>query len=145
MQISSPVFQNNSMLPKDYSCDGANVNPPLVFSDVPKEAKSLAFIVDDPDAPIGNFVHWVVYNIPPTALGVDENSVPQGSTQGNSGIGKPGFIGACPPNGQHRYFFKLYALDIPLVGENLDKKGLESAMEGHILATAELVGLYKRS
>ena len=144
MQITSPAFQNNGMLPKDYSCDGAGVNPPLQFSDVPADAKSLVLIVDDPDAPMGNFVHWVVYNIPANTVEIAQNSVPNGSMQGVSGTGKAGFVGACPPSGQHRYFFTLYALSKVIGEKNLDTIGLKKAMDGQIIAQSELIGLYKR-
>lgn len=144
MRITSPAFKHNTFLPKDYSCDGKGVNPPLIFEDIPEEAKSLALIVDDPDAPMGTFVHWVVYNIPPTTTGVEENRVPSGSLQGKSGTGQPGFVGACPPSGQHRYFFKLYALDALFDAPGMDKEALENAMSGHILTSAEIIGLYKR-
>lgn len=143
MQLTSPAFQNNQLLPKNYSCDGVGVNPPLTFSGVPQEAKSLALIVDDPDAPMGTFVHWVLYNIPVSTTEIGENAVPAGCVQGKSTRGV-GFVPACPPDGQHRYFFKLYALETVLPDGSLDKAGLENAMKNHVLATSELVGLYKR-
>ena len=143
MRIVSTAFEHNTFLPKAYSCDGAGVNPPLTFEEVPDEAKSLVLIVDDPDAPHGTFVHWVLYNIPVGTNEIGENSVPAGSVQGKSTRGV-GFVPACPPDGQHRYFFKLYALDTVLSDRSLDKAGLEDAMKNHILATSELVGMYKR-
>jgi len=128
-----------------YSCDGVGVNPPLTFSDTPKEAKSLALIVDDPDAPIGTYVHWVVFNIPPTVAKVGEGKGIPGSLLGKNSSGSMSYTPACPPNGTHRYFFKLFALDSELpVSSGLSKEDLERAIQGHILASAELVGLYKR-
>ena len=146
MQLTSPAFGNNSLLPKKYSCDGQGINPPLVISDIPAaSAKSLALIVDDPDAPMGTYVHWVVYDMPSSTVEIAEHSIPPESVQGPTSAGKPGYVAACPPSGQHRYFFKLYALDIVLpVAPVLDKAGLEQAMQGHTVGTAQLVGLYSR-
>lgn len=145
MRIVSTAFEHNTFLPKAYSCDGAGVNPPLTFEEVPDEAKSLVLIVDDPDAPHGTFVHWVLYNIPAETAGIEENALPNGAVQGLSGTGKPGFVAACPPSGQHRYFFKLYALNTVIEQEGLTKQAVEQVMDGHILAHAELIGLYARS
>ena len=123
-----------------------NVNPPLFFSDIPKNAKSLALIMDDPDAPMGTFVHWVLYNIPPLVSEIKEDSIPQEVSVGKNGAGKDNYIGPCPPSGTHRYFFKLYALDSLLnFDTSPDKKAVEQAMERHILAKTELIGLYNRS
>lgn len=145
MKITSPVFEHNQKIPAKYSCDSQGVNPPLVFLDIPKNAKSLALIVDDPDATVGTFGHWVVYNIDPQVLEASENSVPRGGIEGNSSLGKPGWVAPCPPAGTHRYFFKLYALDIILnLSGNTSKSDLEKAMEGHIIEKAELIGLYQR-
>jgi Raf kinase inhibitor-like YbhB/YbcL family protein len=130
------------MIPKKFTCDGQNVNPSFRIEGIPEGALSLALIVDDPDAPMGTWVHWVVYNIPKVS-GIEENSVP--GIQGNNDFGKKDYGGPCPPSGTHRYFFKLYALDskLALKGQ-VDKKRLEQAMQGHIIQKAELVGLYKR-
>ena len=145
MQISSPAFATNTPLPKKYSCDGEGINPPLVFSDIPSAAKSLAIIVDDPDAPRGTFTHWIIYNMPVTTTIIAENSVPHDSVQGKTSLGRAGFIGACPPNGTHRYIFTLYALDMLLPTEQVfDKQGITDAMKGHNVASAQLVGLYTR-
>lgn len=145
MQLASPAFADNTHLPVLYTCDGEGVNPPLVISDIPRGAKSLAIIVDDPDAPMGTYVHWVVYNISPATTEIAQHSVPAGSLQGKTSAGKQGFVAACPPSGTHRYFFKLYALDIMLpVAPVLDQAGLENAMKGHIVASAQLIGLYSR-
>jgi len=141
--VKSPVFESNKQIPKKYSCDGEEVNPPLTVDGIPTAAKKLALVVDDPDAPRGTFDHWVVYNIPPTTK-IGENSVP--GTQGVNSANQHGYIGMCPPSGTHRYFFKVYALDtkLDLKPENTHKKDLEKAMQGHILAKGELIGLYNR-
>jgi Raf kinase inhibitor-like YbhB/YbcL family protein len=155
MEITSTAFQNNAKIPSKYSCDGSGVNPPLSFSGVPADAKSLVLIVDDPDAPSGTFAHWILFNIDPQVRQIAENSVPKSAIEGKNSIGKTNFVGACPPpaspeqlqrgkSGTHRYFFKLYALDTVLNSTNADKAALEKAMRGHILQKAELIGLYSR-
>jgi len=143
MNITSPVFANNQMMPAKYTCDGDNINPPLQISGIPATAKSLALIVDDPDALQGTFVHWVVWNISPATTSIAEKSVP--GDEGMNGFGKKGFGGACPPSGTHHYHFKVYALDTQLnLQEKTTKADLEEAMKGHILSQAELIGLYTR-
>ena len=143
LTIKSPSFQPNSPIPKKYSCDGENTNPQLTIEGTPKESKSLALIVDDPDAPNGTFDHWVVWNIPPSTTKIAEHSVP--GTEGLNGARKKGFMGPCPPSGTHRYFFKIYALDTELnLGAKSTKRDLEKAIQGHILAKGELIGLYHR-
>ncbi|KKU48891.1 hypothetical protein A3H10_04515 [Candidatus Uhrbacteria bacterium RIFCSPLOWO2_12_FULL_46_10] len=145
MQLTSSAFQNNEHIPSQYTCDGANVNPPLNILEIPKEAESLVLIVDDPDAPRGDWVHWTVWNINPTTASIGENSVPSGAIEGQTDFGKSGYGGPCPPSGTHRYHFKLYALDKELALDKRAKKfDLESAMSGHTLAQSTLVGLYKR-
>ena len=145
MKITSSVFTHNSKILSKYTCDGENVNPPLQFLDVPKNAKSLVLIVDDPDAPSKTWVHWVVYNIDPKTTKVDENSIPQDSIEGMTDFGKPGYGGPCPPSGVHRYFFKLYALDTILdLPQNATKQMVEQKMQGHIIDQTELIGLYSR-
>lgn len=142
MKISSPAFQHNEKIPKKYTCDGDNINPPLNFDDFPEDTKQLALIVDDPDAPGKTWVHWVVYKMP-VILHVDENSVP--ATQGINDFGSKSYGGPCPPSGQHRYYFKLYALDTKMdLDEGIVKEELLNAMKGHILEVAELIGLYSR-
>ncbi len=144
MTLQSPVFVDKEKIPVKYSCDGEDINPPLVISGVPQNAKSLALIVDDPDAPTGDWVHWLVWNISPQTKRIDENSVPAGAIEGMTDFGRVGWGGPCPPNGQHHYQFKLYALDIVLnLPAGANKAALLSAMEGHILAEAKLVGLYR--
>ena len=108
-QITSPVFENNGFIPKKYTCDGADVNPQLLIANVPARTKSLSLIVDDPDAPAGTWVHWVVWNIDPQTLEIKEHSVPNGANQGLNDFSKHNYGGPCPPSGTHRYFFKLYS------------------------------------
>jgi len=146
MIISSPVFEHNQKMPSKYTCDGKNINPPLRFSEVPEKAKSLILIIDDPDASMGTWVHWLIWNIEPAIIEIQENSVPIGAKEGITSFGKPGYGGPCPPSGTHRYFFKLYALDAKLdLDKSIEKEDLEQAMKGHILEKAELVGLYART
>jgi hypothetical protein len=146
MKIQSPVFQNNQSIPSKYTCDGGDVNPPLEFLEVPKEAKTLALIVDDPDAPKGDWVHWLVWDINPAINQIAENSAPEEAVEGVTDFGRAGWGGPCPPSGTHRYFFKLYALDAKLNLPSYSvKKDLLQAMNGHIINQAELVGLYQRN
>jgi Raf kinase inhibitor-like YbhB/YbcL family protein len=146
MKISSTAFGHNGQIPTKYTCDGPDVTPPLRFEGAPSTAKSLALIVDDPDAPAGTWVHWLVWNIDPKTSEMAENSVPKGAAQGKNDFGNHAYGGPCPPSGTHRYFFKLYALDTKLdISTNATKATLESSMKGHILAEAQLIGLYKRS
>lgn len=145
MQIISSAFSHKQPIPKKYTCDGDDVSPPLTFSDVPKGAKSLVLINDDPDAPAGTWVHFTLWNIPPDTREIAEGSVPVGAVEGMQSWGRTGYGGPCPPSGVHRYFFKLYALDTTLdLPPSTDAKALAQAMEGHILARTEFVGLYSR-
>lgn len=146
MKITSPVFKNNENIPAKYTCDGENVNPPLEISEVPEGAKSLVLIVDDPDATRGyTWLHWTVWNILPDTKEIAENSVPVGAAEGKTDFGKPGWRGPCPPIGRHRYFFKLFALDVILdLSHGASLNELQKAMEGHILDKTELIGLYSR-
>ncbi|MCD6500585.1 YbhB/YbcL family Raf kinase inhibitor-like protein [bacterium] len=145
MKIESSAFKENQSIPEKYTCDGENVNPLLKISEVPEAAKSLVLIVDDPDAPMGTWVHWTVWNVSSKTTEIPENSVPEGAIEGMTDFGKPGYGGPCPPSGTHRYFFKLYALDTTLgLSSSAKKVDLEKAMEGHILDKAELIGLYSR-
>jgi len=142
LTITSPVFENNKPIPKKYTCDGEDVNPPLNIEDIPVGTKSLVLIVDDPDAPMGTWDHWIVWNIPPKNK-IDEDSVP--GVEGLNDFRKHSYGGPCPPSGTHRYFFKVYALDVQLaLSSNSRKKDVEKAMKDHILAKGELVGLYSR-
>ncbi len=145
LKISSQAFVHNGYIPARYTCDGNDVNPPLEVANVPGEAKSLALIMDDPDAPIGMWVHWVAWNIDPATREIAEDSIPRSAVQGKNDWKRNSYGGPCPPSGVHRYFFKLYALDTRLnLGNGTTKKELEKAMQGHVLGSAELIGLYKR-
>ncbi|MEZ4087158.1 MAG: YbhB/YbcL family Raf kinase inhibitor-like protein [Candidatus Gracilibacteria bacterium] len=149
MNIASSAFTHNGNVPSKYTCDGANISPPLEFSNVPEEAQSLVLIVDDPDAPAKTWVHWLVWNIDPTSTGTEEGTVPSGlngqTVEGTTDFGQTGYGGPCPPSGIHRYFFKLYALNAKLdLDASATKPDLEVAMEGHIIDQAELIGLYER-
>jgi Raf kinase inhibitor-like YbhB/YbcL family protein len=142
MKVYSPVFAHNGHIPPLYTCEGENINPPLEVSDVPAKAKTLAIIVEDPDAPHGVFDHWLVWNILPNEA-IAERSSP--GISGINGFGKIGYGGPCPPSGTHRYFFKVYALDAELdMMTGADKKELLQAMEGHVIAEAVLVGHYQK-
>ena len=143
MRLTSPEFENNKLIPGKFTCEGDDVSPALIIEDVPQEAKSLALVVDDPDAPMGTWVHWVVYDIGIVSK-IDEDSIP--GKQGINDFGRKNYGGPCPPSGTHRYFFKIYALDKKLdLGEGISKKALEERMQGRILAEAQLIGLYKKS
>ncbi len=143
MRLTSPAFSHNQMIPKKYTCQGQDINPPLVITDIPERSKSLVLIVDDPDASGGNWDHWLVYNIAPTPE-IKENSVP--GTQTRNDFGRVNYGGPCPPSGTHRYFFKLYALDTTLVLKGVpSKEALEKVMQGHILGKTELIGLYQKT
>lgn len=145
MKITSSAFDHNQNIPSKYTCDGENVSPPLSFLDVPENTKSLVLIVDDPDAPGKTWVHWTVFNIDPRVVEVAKNSVPKGGIESMTDFGSPGYGGPCPPSGTHRYFFKLYTLDSTLnLSSTADKKAIEEAMEGHVLASSELIGRYRR-
>lgn len=145
LSITSSAFENTGTIPTEYTADGRNVNPPLSFSGVPADAKSLVLIMDDPDAPVGVWDHWIVWNIPPDIQAIAAGSVPAGAVQGANGWGRSDYGGPSPPSGTHRYFFKLYALDAVLdLKAGAKKAGVEQAMEGHILTKAELVGVYSR-
>jgi Raf kinase inhibitor-like YbhB/YbcL family protein len=145
IKLSSPAFGQSELIPAKYTCDGANVNPPLVIENIPAEAKSLALIVEDPDAPAGTWVHWVVWNINPATHEIKEHSLPAGAQEGMNDFRRYGYGGPCPPSGTHRYFFKLYALSTTLsLSANSAKTALESAIKGCVLLQTELIGLYKR-
>lgn len=153
LALTSASFTHNSTIPSRHTCDGLNVSPALAWDNVPEGTKSLALIVDDPDAPDpadprGTWVHWVLYNMPPNTHGLPEGvsatAMPQGTLQGINDWQRPGYRGPCPPIGNHRYFFKLYALNSMLPNLNQPTSAmLEQAMQGHIIAKAELVGRYQ--
>ena len=145
MKLESLAFKYNQMIPSKYTCEGEDINPSLKISGVPKNAKTLVLIMDDPDAPMGTWVHWLVWNMSPQTTEILENSVPDQSSEGTTSWGRSGYGGPCPPSGTHRYFFKLYALDTELsLPPQTDKVGLEKAMTSHILDKTELIGLYKK-
>lgn len=149
-RVTSNAFKEGEALPRQYTCDGVNISPPLEWTDTPKTAKAIAIIADDPDAPAGTFVHWVLYNLPADTIGMVENlpateSLRAGGFQGKNDFGKIGYGGPCPPSGTHRYFFKVYALDTELpLKAGATKTELEKAMEGHIISQAQLMGVYSR-
>jgi len=150
--LRSSAFQNGGAIGRAHTCDGKDVSPPLRWEDPPEGTRSFALICDDPDAPMGTWVHWVIYNIPASARELAEGVPPReknadGSLQGMNDFGRVGYGGPCPPRGKpHRYFFRLYALDAaPALGPKATKKALLKAMEGRILAQAELMGTYGRS
>lgn len=146
LKIESPAFNNEGMIPLKYTCDGENINPPLVITGIPENTKSLVLIVEDPDAPAGTWIHWTVWNISPATNEIPENSVPQGAVEGITDFGSPGYGGPCPPSGKHRYFFKLYSLDITLdLAPSATVEDIEEAIQGHIIESAELMGTYERS
>ena len=146
LSITSTAFTNNGIIPRGYTCDGEGQSPPLSIENVPKLTQSLVLIMDDPDAKPNTFVHWVVWNISPatTLLPKGEQAVsPQ--QMGKSGLGKPGYVGPCPPSGTHRYYFKLYALDEMLSFDHIpDKYEVENVIRGHIISNSTLIGLYSR-
>lgn len=138
-------FEHNGNIPSKYTCDGDDKAPILNILDVPKDAKELVLIVDDPDAPMGLWVHWILYNISPDVGVIDNDNLPSGVKQGMTNFGRLGWGGPCPPDGMHRYFFKLYALDTSLnLKEGLNKEELEEKIKNHIIEKTELIGLYKR-
>ena len=143
LKVKSPAFEHGKLIPKKYSCDGQDINPPLTIEGIPKEARTLVLALDDPDAPSGTFDHWIVWNIPASTTKIAENSVP--GKEGFNSARQTGYMGPCPPSGTHRYFFKVYALDIELnLGLGSKKKDAEKAMQGHVLAKGELMGTYTR-
>jgi Raf kinase inhibitor-like YbhB/YbcL family protein len=150
LTINSPAFIEGGMIPKKFTCDDSDISPTLEIKGVPEGTKSLALIADDPDAPVGIWVHWVLYNLPPDTKILDEampkdSVLKNGARQGVTDFGRPGYGGPCPPGGTHRYFFKVYALDTMLtVAGKATKKDLESAMKGHILTEGRLMGKYAR-
>ncbi|MER3427210.1 MAG: YbhB/YbcL family Raf kinase inhibitor-like protein [Pyrinomonas sp.] len=150
MKITSAAFQDGGLIPRKYTCDGEDLSPPLAWADLPRETQSIALIADDPDAPRGTWVHWVIYDLPPEARELSEgvppaDTLPNGAKQGRNDFGKIGYGGPCPPRGTHRYFFKLYALDRKLgLPAGKTKQELLDAMRGYVLAEAQLMGRYGR-
>lgn len=151
MDLKSSAFQKGADIPRKYTCDGTDLSPPLTWESPPSGSKSFALIVDDPDAPVGTWVHWVLYDLPQETKELSEgvpasDTLPNGAKQGVNDFRKIGYGGPCPPPGPaHRYFFKLYALDTQMnLKPRATKQRLVDAMKGHILAEAELIGRYKR-
>lgn len=150
IKLQSSAFKKGYSIPSKYTCDGANISPQLKWNNPAKGTKTFAIIVTDPDAPSGEFVHWVVYNIPDSVLTLHEDvtptrNIPDEVMLGTNGAGRVGYFGPCPPSGTHRYFFKIYALDTALHLEaGADKGDVMKAMKGHILAEGELMGKYQR-
>lgn len=140
--ITSPAFEHNGRIPDKYTCSGEDINPAITIKNIPEATKSIVLIVDDPDAPIGTWTHWIVYNIAP-GQPITEDSVP--GTQVMNSFNREKYGGPCPPSGTHRYFFKVFALDTTLnFNEIADKKMIVQAMDGHTLARGELIGLYEK-
>jgi hypothetical protein len=150
IKITSSAFKDGDMIPAKYTCDEDDISPPLKWDTVPDGTRSIALINDDPDAPMGTWVHWVLYNLPPDKRELPENfpddeTLPDGTKQGVTDFGKTGYGGPCPPSGTHRYYFKIYALDSMIDSTTLlDKKALVEKMQGHILAQGQLMSKYKR-
>ena len=143
LSVGSPAFKNGEFIPVKYTCNGEDVNPSLTIEGLSKETKSMVLIVDDPDAPMGTWDHWIVFNIQPTNR-IEENTIP--GIEGVNTWQRHSYGGPCPPSGTHRYFFKVYALDSLLtLNSSVHKKDVEKAMQDHLLAKGELVGLYSRS
>lgn len=146
LTITSQAFSDKGMIPARFTCDGQDVNPSLEWGITPTGTRTLALIMDDPDAPVGTWVHWVVWNIQPETRHIKENSVPAGALQGLNSWKRTVYGGPCPPSGTHRYYFKLYALDTALdLPRTAAKAELELAMHGHILAQGEIMGTYRRN
>ena len=150
MRIVSSAFNEGELIPSKYTCDGENVSPPLAWREAPQDTKSFALIMHDPDAPVGDWVHWVVYHLPANPAEIAERVPPKeilgsGAMQGRNSFKKIGYGGPCPPSGTHRYYFRLYALDAALpLHSGATRADVEKAMKGHILADAALMGKYMR-
>jgi Raf kinase inhibitor-like YbhB/YbcL family protein len=143
MKLKSKDFENGGMIPSVFTCDDRDISPHLAWEDVPEDAKSFALIVDDPDAPMGTWVHWLLCNIPPNLREMQQNNVPSGALQVKNDFGKANYGGPCPPSGMHRYFFKLYALNTPSI-EGINEKNFYDKVEEHKIAEAVLMGKYTR-
>jgi Raf kinase inhibitor-like YbhB/YbcL family protein len=150
MDLFSSSFKNGDFIPRKYTCDDADISPPLFWENVPEGIVSFALISDDPDAPVGTWVHWVIFNLPGSLRSLSENvpkdkQLDDGSIQGTTDFRRPGYGGPCPPGGTHRYFFKLYALDTMLdLDSTATKSAVEKLMQGHILDQCKLMGKYRR-
>ena len=151
IKLTSTAFKEGEMIPRQYTCDGEDMSPPLSWTGIPTEAKSLSLVADDPDAPVGDWVHWIIFDIPASITELPEDvpaneTLAKGGTHGKNSWGRLGYGGPCPPSGTHRYICTLYALDIQLgLQSGSTKKDIENAIKGHILAKGQLMGKYKRS
>lgn len=143
MWLKSKAFEDGGSIPSEYTCDGEDVSPQLSWDDVPAGAKSFAFSVTDPDAPSGNWVHWLIYNVPKDARGLEKGKLPGGANEVVNDFGKKEYGGPCPPSGTHRYIFTLYALDVERL-ENINKYNFFSEVKKHTVEKAQLKGLYRR-
>lgn len=145
MQITSSAFENGEMIPKIFTCDGKNISPHLIISDVPPGSQSLALIMEDPDAVSGLFTHWLIWNMPPSTVDIPEGGFVEDAIEGLNSAGRQGYTGPCPPSGTHRYFFNLCALDITLdLNAANERDDLEAEIKDHIVDQAKLLGLYRR-
>ncbi|MHA1578490.1 MAG: YbhB/YbcL family Raf kinase inhibitor-like protein [Candidatus Freyarchaeota archaeon] len=144
MRLRSNDFEHEGMIPSRFTCDGEDISPHLEWSEAPEGTKSFALIVDDPDAPMGTWVHWLVCDIPPTVTEIPRNSVPEGARQVRNDFGKLDYGGPCPPSGTHRYFFKLYALNVEKLENVKEKNEFYRRVEEHKIGEAVLMGRYKR-
>ncbi|MFB6182275.1 MAG: YbhB/YbcL family Raf kinase inhibitor-like protein [Candidatus Magasanikbacteria bacterium] len=145
MKLTSPAFNQEGEIPEKFTCDGEDINPRLEISETPERAKSLALIVEDPDAPGGTFTHWTVWNIDPDVGAIEEDETPEGAIEGSTDFGSIGYGGPCPPSGTHRYFFKLYALEEEINLEaGAGKSDLETAIKERVIDSSELMGKYSR-
>jgi Raf kinase inhibitor-like YbhB/YbcL family protein len=147
MELTSSAFNQGSAIPAKYSCQGEQVSFALDWSAPPAGTQSLALIMSDPDAPVGTFIHWVVYNLPASTRSLSEGAsgnLPSGTIEGQTSAGSKAYVGPCPPSGQHRYYLRIYALDSQVSGDALDESGLQKAMSGHILAQGELMGVFEK-
>lgn len=144
MKLWSKDFQHEGMIPSQFTCDGPDISPHLEWSEAPKETKSFALIVDDPDAPVGTWVHWLVCDIPPNVKSIPRNGLPRNARQVKNDFGKVEYGGPCPPSGTHRYFFKLYALKVDKLEGVNDKRSFYKKVEENKIAEAVLMGKYKR-
>lgn len=145
MKIIIPAFQNGELIPQKHTCDGENISPEIRIKEGPEGARSFVLIMDDPDSPTGTWLHWAVWNIGGNTERIEENKLPPGVVEGKNTFGSMKYGGPCPGSGEHRYFFRLYALDAMLyLQEGVSREELEESMEGHILEQAEYMGIYRR-
>ncbi len=146
VELASPSFKNGQFIPSKFTCDGKDINPPLEIKNIPQGTKSLVLIIDDPDAPMGTWDHWLVWNINPKIKEIKENSIPDGGVEGLNSFGRHSYGGPCPPSGIHHYYFKIYALSKKLsLDPKSNKKDLEKAMTDSVIGEGELIGLYQKN